>query len=72
MDDLIGEVGRSDLLGALIKTEIIRIQAHSDQVNGGARFVREKVCCHGYMSKVTSSERSQHSNSLALQPFGAQ
>ena len=72
MDDLIGEVGRSDLLGALIKT---RIQAHSDQVNGGARFVQEKVCCHGYMSKVTSSERSdrsQHSNSLALQPFGAQ
>ena len=75
MDDLIGEVGRSDLLGALIKTEIIRIQALSDQVNGGARFVQEKVCCHGYMPKVTSSERSdrsQHSNSLALRPFGAQ
>ena len=47
MDDLIGGVGRSDLLGALVKTEIIRIQALSDQVNGGARFVQEKVCCHG-------------------------
>ena len=47
MDDLIGGVGRSDLLGALVKTEIIRIQVLSDQVNGGARFVQEKVCCHG-------------------------
>ena len=48
MDDLIGGGGgRSDLLGALVKTEIIRIQALSDQVNGGARFVQEKVCCHG-------------------------
>ena len=47
MDDLIGGVGRSDLLGALVKTEIILIQALSDQVNGGARFVQEKVCCHG-------------------------
>ena len=76
MDDLIGVgggggggwAGRSDL----VKN---RIQALSDQVNGGARFVQEKVCCHGYMPKVTSSERSdrsQHSNSLALRPFGAQ
>ena len=66
-----GGGGRSDHL----KTEIIRNQALSDQINGGTRFVQEKVCCHGYMPKVTSSERSdrsQHSNSLALQPFGAQ
>ena len=47
MDDPIGGGGRSDLLGALVKTQIIRIQALSDQVNGGARFVQEKVCCHG-------------------------
>ena len=67
MEDLIGGE-----IGALVKT---RIQALSDQVNGGARFVQENVCCHGYMSKVTSSERSdrsQHSNSLALRPSGAQ
>ena len=53
MDDLIGGVGRSDLLGALVKTEIIRIQALSDQVNGGARLCKKKYVA---MAKCQKSQ----------------